>query len=240
MAMCEQREQLLDYLYDEATPASRREIERHVEGCHECRDELRAFRDVRQDLLAWDVPNPPSIWKAFAPAAPVPWHRQVPAWALAAAASLMLLVGSAGGFVAHNVLDAKGAAAGQPTGAAGSPQLIQASVDSKAILSLIREELAKGNGDLTGRVIPVNNTPAHGYQLDAKTEERLMTRVEAWVNERQMQQAVRITDILMTRWEEDGRLRKENGQAFTRLSAQIDQLEAQVKQLAAAQTAKGQ
>src|SRR5689334_22822322 len=151
--MCEQREQLLDYLYDEASPTSRREVERHLEECSECRDEIRAFRNVREDLLAWGVPNPPSVWTAFAPAPVVPWHKQVPAWAMAAAASLMLLVGSAGGFIAHSVVD--GSSAGVNASVAppvASPVITQASaLDSKAIVSLIREELANAGKDLTGR-----------------------------------------------------------------------------------------
>src|SRR5688572_32278516 len=132
--MCEQRDQLLDYLYDEASPTSRREVERHLEGCGECRDELRAFRNVREDLLAWGVPNPPSVWTAFAPAPVVPWHKQVPVWALAAAASLMFVLGSAGGFVAQSVVDGSSPVESGSVNAAVVPaEITQAPVvDSKA------------------------------------------------------------------------------------------------------------
>jgi anti-sigma factor RsiW len=98
--MCDQRERLMDYLYDEASPADRRLVESHVESCDDCRKEIRAFRRVREDLLAWEVPEHQSVWTPFAPA-PVPaWYRQVPAWGMAAAAGLMFILGTAGGTVA--------------------------------------------------------------------------------------------------------------------------------------------
>ena len=245
--MCEQREQLLDYLYDEASPDGRRDIERHLEGCDDCRAELRAFRNVREDLLAWGVPNPPSVWKAFAPTPAVPWHKQVPAWALAAAASLMFILGTAGGFLAHNLVDVQGQTTVEGNyGTHVPPQVAQVAspdtraLDSKAILALIREELARGNADMTGRVIPVNNVAGRSYQMDAKTEERLMSRIETMVNSRNMQQAVTFTDVLMQRWAEDYKLRKEDEMRYGQLKNLLDQVDAQVKQLAAAQTAKGQ
>jgi anti-sigma factor RsiW len=240
--MCEQREQVIDYLYDEVSPANRRDIERHLEGCDECRGELRAFRNVREDLLAWGVPNPPSVWKAFAPAPVVPWHKQVPAWALAAAASLMFILGTAGGFMAHNVVDARSQTTVEGNyGTHVPPQVAQApSLDSKAIMALIREELAKDNAEAAGRVIPVGHTPDRSFQLDAKTEERLMSRIETMVNNRNMQQAVTFTDVLMQRWAEDYKLRKEDEMRYGQLKVLIDTVDAQVKQLAAAQTTKGQ
>ncbi len=239
--MCEQREQVLEYLYDEASPTGRREVERHLEGCDECRNELRAFRTVREDLLAWGVPNPPSVWTAFAPAPVVPWHRQVPAWAMAAAASLMFVVGSAGGFVAHSVVDGRGPADSGSVSAPVVPaDITQAPViDSKAILALIREELANGGQDPTGRMTPVNNTSARPFQLDARTEERLMGRVSELVNESQQRQLIRVSDYLFKVAQEDELRRRDDGRRFTQLGAQVEQLQAVVSQLVLAQ-AKGQ
>jgi anti-sigma factor RsiW len=232
--MCEQREYLLDYLYEEASPASRREVERHLEGCEECRDEIRAFRNVREDLLAWSVPNPPSVWTPFAPAPVVPWHRQVPAWALAAAASLMFVVGSAGGFVAHSVVD------GSTPAPAAPAEIRQASVlDSNAILSLIRQELDNAARDSRSAATPASNTTARPFQLDPKAQERLMERVSVLVNESQQRQLGRLSDYLFTVAQEDAQKRKEDDMTHGQLRAQVDQLEAQLKQLVLAQT-KGQ
>jgi hypothetical protein len=102
--MCDQRERLMDYLYDEAAPTERKVVEAHLESCGDCRDEMRAFRRVREDLLAWDVPHYESVWTPFAPAQAAPWYRQVPAWAMTAAAGVMLLLGTAGGFAAQALI----------------------------------------------------------------------------------------------------------------------------------------
>ena len=239
--MCEQREQLLEYLYDEASPTSRRRIEGHLEACDECRDELRAFRNVREDLLAWGVPNPPSVWTAFAPAPVVPWHRQVPAWALAAAASLMFVVGSAGGFVAHSVVDGSNAGASGSVSAPLVPaEMTQAAgLDSKAVVALIREELANAGREGTGRAIPVNDTSARSFQLDPRAEAQLLVRVSELVNASQERQLGQLSTYLFKRAQEDDVRRRDDDLTHGRLRAQVDQLEAQLKQLAQAQT-KGQ
>ena len=228
--MCEQRNQILDYLYDEVSPADRRDVERHLEGCDECRDEMRAFRNVREDLLAWGVPNPPSVWTPFAPAAAVPWHKQVPAWAMAAAASLMLLVGTAGGFIAHSVVDGSSVAASDSPGTVNVPvQLTQASLDSKAIVALIREELAHSSGD-AGRT-HVNDASARPFQLDPKAEARLLVRVSELVNESQERQQLQVYNYLFKVAQEDEVRRRDNGRRFTQLTAQVEQLQAAVSQL---------
>ena len=239
--MCEQREQILDYLYDEASPEGRRNVERHLEGCEECRDEIRAFRNVREDLLAWGVPNPPSVWKPFAPTPVVPWHRQVPAWALAAAASLMFVVGTAGGFVAHSVAEGRALAANGAVSANVVPfEITQAStLDSKAILSIIREEISKAGQDQTGRVTSVSDTTPRPFQLDPRTEARLMDRVSELVNASQERQLLRVSDYLFKVAQEDEVRRRDTGKRFTQLGAQVEQLQAVVAQLVQAQ-AKGQ
>ena len=102
--MCDDRERLIGYVYDECDRHERQEIEAHLETCHVCRREITGLRDVRQDLLAWDVPEMPSVWRPFAPQrAPITW-RDVPTWMLAAAASLVLLAGAAGGVATHALL----------------------------------------------------------------------------------------------------------------------------------------
>jgi hypothetical protein len=96
--MCDQREQLIGYLYDECTPDERRAVEAHLNECHVCRAEIGGLRDVRQDLLAWDVPTHESVWRPFvAPRVTMTAWRAVPAWAMAAAATLVFAAGAAGG-----------------------------------------------------------------------------------------------------------------------------------------------
>src|SRR5262245_17460959 len=97
--MCDDRERLIGYVYEESDPAERRAIEDHLASCETCRTEIDGLRAVRSDLLAWDVPEYESVWRPFVQPRVAPSWRDIPAWAMAAAASLMLVSGLAGGAV---------------------------------------------------------------------------------------------------------------------------------------------
>jgi hypothetical protein len=56
--MCEEKEQLVAYLYDDLANGERTRFESHLRTCAECRDELKALRGVRADLAAWAPPEP--------------------------------------------------------------------------------------------------------------------------------------------------------------------------------------
>ena len=99
--MCEQRERLIGYLYEEGDTAERAVVQAHLDECADCRAEIAGFRSVQNDLRAWDVPDHESVWRPFAPAPAQAWWQQVPGWALAAAAGLVLVSGATGGAVAY-------------------------------------------------------------------------------------------------------------------------------------------
>jgi len=99
--MCTERDRLVDYIYNECDATERERMQRHLDSCHECRAEVASLRSVREDLLAWDVPAHESIWRPIAQAPVLPFWRQVPVWAMAAAAGLVLFIGGAGGAVVH-------------------------------------------------------------------------------------------------------------------------------------------
>jgi anti-sigma factor RsiW len=122
--MCDEREPLLAYLYGECDPEERHRVESHLESCETCRDELAGLRSVREDLLAWDVPDHESVWKPFTPARPVWSWRDVPAWTMAAAATVMLALGATGSVLA-NALIARSAPA---PSARSAPVLMTAGV----------------------------------------------------------------------------------------------------------------
>lgn len=87
MACDDYRDDLIDWLYDEAAPLVRRRAEAHLLGCEACAEEMAAFRRVRRGLTAWRVPeraSAPAL--AAAPAAPAA-TRLLP---IAAAAVLAL------------------------------------------------------------------------------------------------------------------------------------------------------
>jgi len=99
--MCNQREKLIGYLYDECEAGERAAVQEHLESCADCRAEIASLRSVREDLAAWEVPAHESVWRPFAPAAAPAWWQQLPRWALATAASVVLVSGAVGGAVTH-------------------------------------------------------------------------------------------------------------------------------------------
>ena len=142
--MCDERNRLIEYLYNETDPAERRVFEAHVETCATCRDEVEAFGRVRTDLLAWDVPAHESVWKPFAPARLRPWWRDVPAWAMAAAAAVIFAVGAAGGLTTRALFARQPAAqavVAAPT--AGLPVVSRADLETmrQQIVDTMRNEL---------------------------------------------------------------------------------------------------
>src|SRR5215208_7003070 len=56
--MCEEKELLVAYLYDDLPDGQRGAFEAHLRGCADCRTELKALRAVRADLAAWAPPEP--------------------------------------------------------------------------------------------------------------------------------------------------------------------------------------
>jgi hypothetical protein len=150
--MCNQRERLIGFIYNEGDAAELREVREHVEACAECRVEIGALRNVRDDLLAWDVPPSEPVWRPFTPAppvAPVAWWRQAPAWTMVAAASVMLVAGFAGGAVAHGF--------GQESQGAPSTQVASAiSPTTTPDLTAIEGRLR----DFDARLVRIANSPA--------------------------------------------------------------------------------
>jgi hypothetical protein len=151
-AMCEDRERLISYLYDACSAAERRQIEAHLNGCEACRDEISGLQAVRQDLLAWDVPDHGSVWKPFVPVQAAPWWKGVPVWALAAAASLTFMIGLAGG-LAGRALTARSPAAVAEAQPAPPPPVTRADMAAmeQRILGTVQAQIDQ-------RVVPV---PAH-------------------------------------------------------------------------------
>ncbi|MCC7010414.1 MAG: zf-HC2 domain-containing protein [Acidobacteria bacterium] len=124
--MCEDRERLIGYVYDECEPAERRTIDAHLGDCVDCRQEVRALRATRQDLLAWEVPEPGPLWRPFAAQRPA-WSS-IPAWAMAAAAGLVLAVGAAGGAMTHALRTAAAPAAVASNDPAAAAPALQSTV----------------------------------------------------------------------------------------------------------------
>lgn len=231
--MCDKRERLMDYLYDEAAPADRREVETHLESCGDCRDEMRAFRRVREDLLAWDVPAYESVWTPFAPTPVAPWYRQVPAWAMTAAAGLMLLLGTAGGFAAQALLPAAApeavtVAAATPVEPA-APAVLPATLvglDESEVRLLIQREIAQSG------VMRVANT-----SLSPALRQQLLNETETLVFAQHKETLGRVSQFVSAIQNEQDIDRREYQQEIGRLKIQVEDLR---QSIFALQTAKGQ
>ncbi len=132
--MCDERERLIGFVYDECDAGDRRQIEGHLESCATCRQEIAGLRSVREDLLAWSVPEHEPVWRPLPVAVATPWWRQTPGWAFAAAASVVLMAGVAGG-AATQALRAP-----EPVAPAGVTAAQLDAVEAQ-ILQLMRSEL---------------------------------------------------------------------------------------------------
>lgn len=237
--MCDKRERLMDYLYDEAAPADRREVETHLESCGECRGEMRAFRRVREDLLAWDVPAYESVWTPFAPAPVAPWYTQVPAWAMTAAAGLMLLLGTAGGFAAQALTagptpEATTVAAVAPVEPA-APAVLPATLvglDESEVRLLIKREIAQ-----SGVMRVANTTPG----LSPAQRQQLLDETESLIVQRHNETLGNVSRFVSAIQTERAKDLREYQRAIGNLKNQVEELQVTVdRMLTAQQTAKGQ
>jgi Putative zinc-finger len=177
--MCDERERLLSYLYDECEADERREVERHLETCATCRDEISGLQSVRQDLLAWEVPAHDSVWRPFVPARVTPWWRGVPAWAMAAAAGLVFLVGATGGVTAHALL-----APVTLVRAPAPPAVVQAGVTPADLAALEQRLLLTMQTQLDQRVALVSS---HG-RTSSLTPDDVMRQLRQYMKMRDQQQ----------------------------------------------------
>jgi hypothetical protein len=96
-------EVLIAYLYNDIDPAERSVFEAHLLGCGICRRELDELSIVRSELAQWTPPagldRALTLQRFGAPARPRPgaWKKlgEIPVWAQAAAAVLLLGVSAA-------------------------------------------------------------------------------------------------------------------------------------------------
>ena len=99
---------------------------------------------------------------------------------------------------------------------------------------MVREELANAGQGVTGRVVPVNNT-ARPYELDARTEERVLGRMTELVQASQQRQQMELGNYLFKVAQEDGVRRRDSEIRSGQLKAQIVQLQAVASLLVLAQ-----
>src|SRR3954452_10627288 len=97
MSMCDSKDLLVSFLYDELDGAQKQAFRTHMLSCAECRDELAELRGARRHLNLWAPPEP-DLGFQIVRTAPIPApviRRLNPVWGLAAAAVLVLAAGAA-------------------------------------------------------------------------------------------------------------------------------------------------
>jgi hypothetical protein len=173
--MCDERERLIGYLYEECDAEERRQIETHLESCPTCRAEIGGLQSVRTDLLAWNVPEHSPVWRPMpaAVAPPIVWWRQTPGWALAAAATVVLAAGIAGG-----------AATRMMTPAPAQPPIAGVTADElsavqQQIVSMLRAELDRVRASSATEATAPATVPAPTAAENPRQLERLATLEES-------------------------------------------------------------
>ena len=234
--MCDERERLIEFVYGEADAGARREFEQHLETCGACRGEVSAFGRVRTDLLAWDVPEHGSVWKPFAPARTTPWWREVPAWAMAVAATAVFAIGAAGGAATRAVIARPGAASTQASAQIIAPaaQAVAASV-SRADLDAFRAQLVDTmRTEMDSRVRLVStHAPTSSPDVDRALQ---LVRAQMQTGDQRDSEifnAVRSlnNDVVMIKANQDSRIEM--------MKQRIDQLQAALAAMSAAQQQPG-
>ncbi|MDQ3488220.1 MAG: zf-HC2 domain-containing protein [Acidobacteriota bacterium] len=98
--MCESKELIVGFLYDELTSGERKELQAHLAACSECSVELEGLRSTRTHLALWSPPLPDLGFRVIsgssAPAPALPRRtRLAPIFAFAAAAVVVLAAAAA-------------------------------------------------------------------------------------------------------------------------------------------------
>lgn len=214
--MCDQRERLLSYVYDEGDARERAEVQQHLDQCPDCRAEVAGLRSVRNDLLAWEVPAHDPVWRPFVAAPPAPWWRQVPAWAMAAAAGVMLLLGATGTVVVHSLMPGRLVARDASPAPAATPAVTMADLTAseKRVLARLQEQV----GEVDQRVQRVSNRSGSEAAIDLD-HRALVQEVMRLRGEDQAQ-----LEIINKLREDLARLKSESSTSHTNLETKIGNL----------------
>jgi anti-sigma factor ChrR (cupin superfamily) len=94
--MCDSKELLVSFVYDELDSGERELFRAHLSACAECREEVAGLRTTQRHLASWAPPEPDLGFRIIRHSAqPAPARRVSALWGLAAAAVLVLAAGAA-------------------------------------------------------------------------------------------------------------------------------------------------
>jgi hypothetical protein len=201
--MCD-KELLVGYVYDDIIDMDRARFERHLRECAACRAEVAEMRRVRDDLAAWDAPQPAIGFRLVQDRKPSWRTWWTPALGLAAAAVLLLAVASAiaqvevsygaNGLTVRTgwgrpqvvVRDA------QPEVTRAAAQPTNASVDAAALAAMDRR-LAQLEASMRSTVRPASMNDAHA--ADSQIMRRVGDLVAQSETRQQQELALRIAQL---------------------------------------------
>lgn len=95
--MCDSKELLVSYLYDEIDPVAKRSFQKHLATCAECRDELAELGATRAQIATWTPPDADLGFRIIREAESPKrrWFQWSPAWGFAAAAMVLVAISAA-------------------------------------------------------------------------------------------------------------------------------------------------
>jgi len=168
---CDDKDTLIDYLYGELDAEAKRVFEGHLRTCLACAHDVEELRAVRTELAGWQppeaalgftaeavraaAPQPPTAAQTATVLQPPQWaFAQVPVWARAAAAvlvigaglglaNLQVQYGPAGlqvstGWMTPAAAPARGAAAANASAAGWRPELAALEADLRREMQTLR------------------------------------------------------------------------------------------------------
>jgi Putative zinc-finger len=209
---CEDKDQLVGWLYGETSDEDRAGLEAHIAMCAACAGELDALRRVRVSLSAWQPPDADLGFRIVREPVTQPrrWW-QVPAWASAAmAAALLLAVGAALSQVqleyGNGTVVVRTAWSDRARGeSAAAPAIVPASA-SVAGANLSADEVRAAMADLekrlraemaTSRPTPQATPVAAGARVDrGDLLRRVETLIAASEQRQQRELALRLSQVM--------------------------------------------
>jgi putative zinc finger protein len=200
---CDDKETLVAYLYGEVNDDVRREVDRHLRTCAACTRETEGLQAMRQDLQAWQPPEPGLEFsivprsQAVRPATVLTssrWSalRAVPAWAGVAAAALFIgVAASLANIQVRSTADGVVVTSGWMQPPAAAPVVVAPATVAN---DEWRGELARLERTLRSEMAaqhaaaPVATPVRTGANLDPATTAALLHRVEAMIEDSEERQ----------------------------------------------------
>jgi hypothetical protein len=208
--MCDSKELLVGYVYDELSAEDRQALQAHLAACGACRLELEGLRATRTHLALWSPPVPDLGFRVIqggsAPAPALPRRRRLaPAFAFAAAAVIVLAVAAAIANIEVRYGDdgvtVRTGWARTESGVANAPATASSAVTASAVPAAGRDEFAELDRRLLSIEVSLAAQPASsGTQLASASrmsDAEMLRQVRRLVSEAESRQEKAVAQRLL-------------------------------------------